>query len=70
MVGAAPGALLPDFTAQKFDVAMGGVSMLRRFHHVINSDKVFGTHSPARLLDARPHDLSDALNPKTSRGDG
>jgi RNA-directed DNA polymerase len=34
------------------------------------SDKVFGAHSPARRLDARPHDLSDALNPKTSRGDG
>jgi hypothetical protein len=88
MVGGAPGTLLADFTAQKFDVAMGGVSMLperaaqernraarsflqlRRFHHVINSDKVFGAHSPARRLDARPHDLSDALNPKTSRGDG
>src|SRR5580704_11302 len=28
---------------------------LRRFHHVINSDKVFGTHSGSRgALDLRP----------------
>jgi hypothetical protein len=27
---------------------------LRRFHHVINSDKVFGTHSLIEIVDWRP----------------